>query len=161
MVLAVNVEGQRETLAAFRALPKEATAELRKAALDISRGLAAQVAAAGRARGGQAALVATTVKAKFDRVPAMTVGGPARVGRHGTPAVNLLIGSEFGHGGHGGRGRGSRDYAPHGMPRRRSPEGIWIFPTIKAGAADSAERWHEAATAIVEAFSRTPPSPRS
>lgn len=148
----MQIDGVQETLKAFRALPKEANAELRRASLEISRLLAQRIAAAGRREGGQAALLAGTAKAKYDRAPAVKVGGAKAVGRHGTPAWQLLIGSEFGHGGQGGKGEGSRDFAPHGFERRQSPEGIWIFPTVRRNESDIAVRWQQAADLIVRKF---------
>ncbi len=148
----VGSSGVRETLGAFRDLPKDATKELRKAALELSRELARYIAAAGTAEGGQAAALAPTVKAKFDRIPAVVIGGAKPVGRNRSPATDLVIGSEFGHAGQGGRGKGTRDYAPHGF-RPRNATGLWIFPTLVQHRGDIAARWQAAAEAIVEQFS--------
>lgn len=150
--LRIRLDGAQETLKAFRALPKEASTELRDASLNLSRILAAKIADAGRAQGGQAALLAGTVKAKYDRVPAVKVGGTMGLGRHRTPAWRLLIGSEFGHGGQGGAGRGSRNFAPHGFPARHSPQGIWIFPTVRENEGEIGKAWLEVADEIVQRF---------
>jgi hypothetical protein len=142
--LTVNVStaGVRETLRAFNALPKDAANELRNASLDLARELAASATAAGVAEGSQAALVATTVKASRDRVPAVTAGGTKRLGSNRKPAWKLLFGSEF----------GSNRYTQ--FPRaHQGSDGIWFFPAIEANAPRIAARWQEAADAVIRAFS--------
>lgn len=92
----IHVEGGRQTLAAFRRLPKQASSELRDATLKLSASLARKVEAAARSEGGQAALMALTVKALRDRVLALSAGGSKRVGSRRVPAWKLLFASEFG-----------------------------------------------------------------
>ncbi len=152
LAIRMRLEGADDVLRAIKGLPKDATRELRQASLTLSKSLAQDIAQAGRRRGGQAALIAGTAKAKFDRVPAVKVGGSAKRGRHRTPASDLLIGSEFGHGGQGGRGLKSRNYAPHGFTPRASPGGLWIYPTVRRKEADIAKAWLEAAEAVVAKF---------
>lgn len=143
VVISVTGEGVRETLAAFRGLPKEANRELRLASLDLSRELAADAKAAGAAEGSQAALVATTVKAVFDRTPAVQAGGTKRLGSRRKPAWKLLFGSEF----------GSNEYRqfPH---LHQGRDGIWFFPTIEANSSSIAARWREAADRTIAAFTK-------
>lgn len=148
----VSVEGMKPTIQALNRLGKDANTEMRQESLAISRMLVGAVKSAGMSAGGQAALVATTAKAKYDRAPAFVVGGKSPVGRHGTPARDLLIGSEFGHGGQGGKGKGSKDYAPHGFQPRHSPEGIWIYPTVRRMEKDTADRWLAAANRVIAKF---------
>jgi hypothetical protein len=148
----VTVEGMKPTLQALGKLGKDANTEMRAESLAISRMLVGAVKSAGLSEGGQAALLAGTAKAKYDRVPAFSVGGKSPLGRHGTPARDLLIGSEFGHGGQGGRGKGSKDYAPHGFRPRQSPEGIWIYPTVRRMERDTADRWVAAANRVIAKF---------
>lgn len=152
LAIRMRLEGADDVLRAIKGLPKEATRELRQASLELSKGLARDIAQAGRRRGGQAALIAGTAKAKFDRVPAVKVGGSAKRGRNRTPASDLLIGSEFGHSGQGGRGPGSRNYAPHGFGRRASPNGLWIYPTVRRREADISAAWLKAADAVIAKF---------
>jgi hypothetical protein len=143
LTISIQVEGIRETLAAFRALPKDASTELRAAALDLSRDLAVFAKAAGETEGSQAALVATTVKAVRDRVPAVQAGGTRRLGSRRKPAWKLLFGSEF----------GSNVYTQ--FPRgHQGTTGIWFFPSIEANATHIAERWREAADNTIRAFGR-------
>jgi hypothetical protein len=141
----MRVEGARETLEAFKALPKEANNRLREAALRLSELLAARVRTAGAAEGRQAALLVTTVKAKRDRIPSITVGGTKALGRAWpkrgrAKAFELLFGSEFGAStGHG--------FKPH-----RGQQGYWIFPTVEASQAEIGREWLKAADDIVLAF---------
>lgn len=142
--LNVRIEGARETLQAFKDLPKEASDALRDASTDLSELMAGWVQAAGRAEGRQAALLAGTVKAKRDRVPYVQAGGTKGVG-HAWPkrgkgkAFELLFGSEFGGAGHG--------FKPH-----QGKQGTWIFPVIEARASEIAKRWDQAADEVVEKF---------
>jgi hypothetical protein len=137
----VSTAGVRETLRAFNALPKEAADELRAASLDLARELAASAAAAGAIEGSQAALVATTVKASRDRVPAVTAGGTKRLGSRRKPAWKLLFGSEFGS-------NRFRQF-PH---LHQGRDGIWFFPTIEHESGRIARRWQHAADNVIRAF---------
>lgn len=143
-VIGVRVDGAQQTLTAFRALPKEASDELRAAALDLSTLLAQRVAAAGTAEGRQAAKLAQTVKPKRDRIPAFTVGGTKKLFRGrkdgtGMEAFRALFGSEF-----GGRGHGFKPHTGKGS--------YWIWTTVEANQAHIAEEWRGAADAIADRF---------
>lgn len=141
LTVGIRVDGVRETLAAFRALPKEAATELRKASLDLAGDLAQAAAASGRREGSQAALVAGTVRAARDRVPSVQAGGTKRLGSRRKPAWKLLFGSEF----------GSDEYRQ--FPRtHQGRDGIWFFPTIEAEAPAIAKRWETAADNVIRAF---------
>lgn len=141
--IGIRIEGVRETLRAFNGLPKEASNELRDAALDLAGLMATSVKAAGAREGSQAALVATTVKATRDRVPVVQAGGTKRLGSRRAPAWKLLFGAEF----------GSNRYTQ--FPRRhQGSAGIWIFPTIEAESSAIARRWEQAADRIVRAFTK-------
>lgn len=155
-----EAEGIAETLRAFGDLPKEANAELREAAKGLATGLARDISAAGTRRGGQAALVAKTVKARKDRAPFIVIGGAKRVGhvyagagkRGGrgarATASDLLFGSEF------GANPGSGKYAPYGFNPHTGKKGTWIFPTVEANRAEIAKAWQEAADAIAENWAK-------
>lgn len=148
--LTVTIDGARETLKAFRDLPKDASNALRDAAGELSVKMAADIAAAGAREGRQAAAVARTVKAgRRDRVPNVVIGGTQKIGRHGEPAFKLLFGSEFGAG--GGKGEGDR-YAPYGYKRHAGKRGLWIFPTVEAGEAKISRAWNAAADEIIKRF---------
>jgi hypothetical protein len=152
LALKIQIDGMRETLAAISKLEKDASKELRKETLQLSRLLSRRIRAAGNQRGGQAAALAPTVKARFDRVPSVIVGGKGAVGRHRTSARDLLIGSEFGHSGQGGKGIGTRNFAPHGFRHRNSPRGWWIYPTVAANQDEIARTWQSIADRIVTKF---------
>ena len=92
----VDVRGLRETIAAFRNLPKDASNELRDATQQVSRDVAERISRAARASSRQAALMAKTVKARRDRVPVVQAGGATRVGRNRNPAYKILFGANFG-----------------------------------------------------------------
>lgn len=137
----INVSGLRPTLAAVARLPKHAQDELRAASLELAGELAVSAAAAGRGEGRQAALVASTVAARRDRIPVITAGGTKRLGRNRAPAYKLLFGSEF----------GSNFYLQFGKPHRGSAS-YWFFDTVDREQAQITARWFAAADAIVAGF---------
>lgn len=162
--LTVRIEGANGTLRAFRDLPKEASDALRDKAQELSKLMARWVSDAGQSEGAQAALLAGTVVAKRDRLPYIAVGGTKRIGHAWpgagkAPAWRLLFGSEFGHSGAGGRGKGSGDFAPHGFKPHRGREGYWIFPTVERHEADISKAWQEAADEVIERFTRAADGP--
>lgn len=87
----VRIEGIREILAAFDRMPADIQNVVRDRSLELAEELALRVRTAGVGRGRQAALAASTVVAKRDRVPVITAGarGPHR-------ARAVVFGTEFG-----------------------------------------------------------------
>lgn len=140
LLVTVHIDGVREVLAALRSLPKDASNELRAAALDISKEIAEAAAASGRQEGSQAALVAKTVKARRDRVPVVVAGGNRKLGSNKAPAYKLLFGSEFG-------ANRYEQYRPH-----LGRGSYWFFRTIEDEQVQIAERWLKAADEIVRKF---------
>lgn len=152
----IHVTGVRETLKAFARLPKAASDEIRDASLALSGKLAVDIASAARASGGQAALMAPTVKAVRDRVPAVTAGGAKRVGRHKVSAWRILFASEFGMNKRSGwyaaaqyAGSPGRQYPPH--VGRHS---YWFFATVDAHEREISQAWSRVADEIVRAWKR-------
>jgi hypothetical protein len=154
LTLTVHITGLRETLAKFRGLPKEASDALRTWSQELAGTLAESARAAGIRQGRQAALVATTVKARRDRVPSVQAGGSTRLGRYGAPAYALLFGSEFGMNSHSGwyhkpwfADSAGFQYHPH-----TGQQGAWFFPTVERESGQIADAWNNAATDIIEWF---------
>lgn len=156
LTVKVQIEGVRETLAAFRELPKDASKELRDASQKLAKVIAAKAKVDAVAHGGpQGKLLAPTIKAARDRVPVVTVGGARKVGRNRAPAYGVLFGSVFGFYGrsgwygaakfHGGRGR---QYRPH-----RGQDAYWFFPLVESEAPEISRAWNQAADDIVRKFS--------
>lgn len=156
LTVKVRIDGLRETLAVLRYLPTEATKSLRDRTLDLSRSLAAQIQAAAVSEGSQAALVAPTVKASYDRVPAVTAGGNRRVGKKRVQAHQVLFGSEFGQNRRTGwyfsrqyvNARG-RQYKPH-----LGQHSYWFFRTVERNQREIATAWNKVATDITREFTR-------
>lgn len=140
LTVQVKISGLAPTLRALSALPKDAQNELRDASLALSRKLAASAAAAGRAEGRQAALVASTVKARRDRVPTIEAGGTSRLGRNRKPAYKLLFGSEF----------GSNFYLQFGKPHVSGS--YWFLDTVDREQATIAAEWQAAADRVLSEF---------
>ena len=91
------VDGLNEILRAFKRLPKEASAELRKASMEIAdrRMAPAWREAAGYA-GPWADVLAASVKVKRDRVPAVSIGGNRKVLSGGGSATMVRYPSSSG-----------------------------------------------------------------
>lgn len=142
LTVRIHITGVRETLAAFRRLPKEASAELRERTLALSQALANRIQAEARSEGRQAALLAPTVKANRDRVPSITAGGTKRVGSRRKPAWKLLFGSEFGSDRYG-------QFKPH-----LGRGSYWLFRTVEAEETEIGRAWLAVADAIVCSFTR-------
>jgi hypothetical protein len=138
--VSVHVDGVHEVLAAFERLPNQADRELRDASWDLARALAGRAAAAGRAEGHQAALMADTVQAIRGVVPAVVAGGSARVGRRRTSAWKLLFGSEFGS-------TTLRQFKPH-----LGQGSYWFLVTVSREETRIAAAWQHAADEIADRF---------
>lgn len=156
LTIPIRIEGVRETLAAFREMPKEASNALRDRSQELARTVADRVRAAGEAEGRQAAALAKTVKAMRDRVPVIQVGGTRKIGRQGEPAWGLVFASEFGMNARSGWYAGpeyndgvgmASQYKPH-----RGQQGYWIFPTVERSEREISEAWHQVADDILREF---------
>ncbi|MCM4080408.1 hypothetical protein [Paractinoplanes hotanensis] len=141
LTVRVHISGVREVLAALKQLPKDASVELKAAALEISKEIAAEAKQAGINEGRQAALVATTVRAAKDRLPVVVAGGNKKLGSNKKPAYKLLFGSEF----------GANYYDQFGKPHIGT-ESYWFFKTIKDNQVEISRRWLEAADEVVRKF---------
>ena len=144
LTVKVHISGVRETLAAFRYLPKDAQDELRKKSKELAEDLARPVRAAGFALGPQDAIVARSVKAARDRVPTLQAGGRGKAGQ-------LVFGSVFGMNRRSGwyarsrfRHAGGRQFRPHG-----GQDAYWFFPQVEEHEAEIGSAWTEAADEIV------------
>jgi hypothetical protein len=143
LTVTIHIDGLRETLAAFRRLPPEASEQLRIRSLQISEVIASRVRSAAHADSGQAALMAPTVKARRDRVPAVAAGGSVRVGRNRKPAFKVLFGSEFGS-------NHLRQFRPH-----LGRGSYWFFRTVEENEDWMASAWRRAADDVIAAFTRS------
>lgn len=156
VTLTIRAEGLRETLAAFRKLPKDASARLREAATEIATFMARKVKINAASTDAQSAAVSATVRTAKDRVPVVQAGGAARVTSGRVPAWRLLFGSEFGAGGQYGwyakskyQGSQGRQFAPH-----TGRTGRWFFPTVDEEQPEQMRRWRDAADKIIDDFGR-------
>lgn len=154
LTLTLHIEGVRETLRAFNQLPKEASDKLRDRAQEIAQDLAVKAKAAGVAEGRQARLVASTVKARRDRLPVVVAGGTKKLGRKRAPAYALLFGSEFGMNSRSGwyaspryDNATGRQYKPH-----RGRNSYWFFATADKERERISDAWNKAADEIVREF---------
>ncbi|WP_188193446.1 hypothetical protein [Nonomuraea sp. SYSU D8015] len=141
-VLKVNLRlsGAKETLKAFRDLPKEANDSLRKRTLEISEALATKLQGAAQGDSAQSGLIAPTIKARRDRVPVIAAGGSRRVGRKRKPAHKILFGSEFGS-------NRLKQFRPH-----LGQGSYWFFRTVEANESEINETWNQVVADIRREF---------
>lgn len=159
LTLKVNIEGLRETLKAFDHVPKDATKQLRDASLKLAQSLAVKAVVDAHAHGGpQGKRLASTVKARRDRVPVVEAGGTSPIGRHGEPAYGMLFASVFGMNRRSGwyahpryDNETAEQYRPH-----RGTNAYWFFPVIEQSAGEISRAWNAAADEIVRNFSTGP-----
>lgn len=146
LVVNVKIDGLRETLRAFRDLPKDASDELRDEAGKIAADMAGWISHAATADSRQSALVAGTVKVRRDRVPVVEIGGAARVGtgsgKQKGRAYQILFGANF----------GARSF-----PQFRSWAGVgqdyFVFTQIEAHEREIEDRYLDAADRIIAKWS--------
>jgi hypothetical protein len=100
-IVEAYVEGLNEVLRAFKALPKEASAELRQSSMEIAdRHMApAWRNAALYYAGPWGEVIANSVKVKRDRVPAVQIGGNRKVLSGGGTATMVRAPSDLGQSG--------------------------------------------------------------
>lgn len=157
VTVTVHIDGLRTTLAAFRDLPKDASARLREASLKLAEKLAVAARAEGMAdEDPRSPLLATTVKAVKDRVPAVQAGGSTRLGRHRAPAYAMLFGSMFGMNKRSGWYAASRYRSADGHQYRehRGTEAYWFFPVVERKSDEIGREWNQAAQDIARDFGR-------
>jgi hypothetical protein len=140
LTIRIRVDGARETLAAFRGLPKAANDSLRARTLDLAQMLASRVAAAARADSAQSALMAQTVRAQRDRLPAIVAGGSKRVGSRRVPAFKILFGSEFGS-------SLLPQYRPH-----LGRGSYWMFRSVETNHAAISAEWNRVVDDVLHEF---------
>lgn len=156
LTVKVRIDGVREILRAFSVLPKDAQNALRDHSQKIARKLAVKATVDVAAHGGpQGPLLATTVKAVRDRVPAIQVGGTRRLGRRAAPAYGMLFGSLFGMNGRSGWYSASRYAASAGRQYRphQGQDAYAFFPLVEREAPTISREWHAAVDDVVRKFS--------
>lgn len=144
MAVSMKITGLRETLRAFRDLPKDATRELKDANIGISSDLAGKIADAARASSKQSALVAPTVRARRDRLPVVVAGGNKRVGRNRVPAYKVLFGANFG-------ASRLKQFRSH---RGAGEDDYWFFKTAEDNQPRIEAEWLKAADRVLDQWGR-------
>ncbi len=142
---------------ALRKLPKTATVELRQAAKAIASKVAETAAASARAQGGIAALVAPSIRATSDRVPAIRMGNTTRLPTQGNgwqrPRTgkrqtigDVIWGAEF----------GSITYSQFSAWRGSDTgAGYFLWPAVRDDARFIADKYDEA---LMDAMKKVKPT---
>jgi hypothetical protein len=139
-IVEAYVDGLNDVLRAFKALPKEASAELRKSSMEIAdRHMApAWRNAALYYAGPWGQVIADSVKVKRDRVPAVQIGGNRKVLSGGGTATMVRWPSDT--------GQGRESFAPFEQTN-------WIS-NVRAYQPDALREWGEAVDRIVGKWGR-------
>ncbi len=149
--LTITIDGARETLKALNALPKEVNTRVRDASLQISRWLAEAIKSAGQADSPQSAAVAATAKAKYDRVPSISVGGTKKVTSEKVPAHKILFGANFGATYY--RTPGKVPFFIHDHASKGAD--YWIWKTAEANNDRIGKEWEAGVDEALAWFERT------
>ena len=131
----VYVEGLKPVLKQLTALGKDLNAEVRTSAKQIAE---EETAAIKTAAGGDklSAAVATTIRARSDRLPAIVGGGARKLPISGRPPGGaVFFGAEFG----GQKRPTTMQFRPH-----RGRQGYWLWPTLEKDREQMMLRWSEA-----------------
>lgn len=149
MRVRITITGVRETIAAFRALPKDASTELRVRTLELAELLATRVQDAGMADGAQSARAAASVKAVRDRVPVIRAGGTKR-------SSAVLFGSEFGMNRRSGwyANRRYNDSPGRQYREHQGAHSYWFFRTVEDNEAEIGAAWRKVADDVLERWAR-------
>jgi hypothetical protein len=139
-IVEAYVDGLNDVLRAFKALPKEASAELRKSSMEIAdRHMApAWRNAALYYAGPWGQVIADSVKVKRDRVPAVQIGGNRKVLSGGGSATMVRWPSDT--------GQGRESFAPFEQTN-------WIS-NVRRYQPDALREWGEAVDRIVGKWGR-------
>jgi len=161
-----NVAGLNKAL---RRLPKEASARLRDASVDIAEMVADDARSRALSVGGVAKHVAPTIKARRDRIPVVRMGGdqrlPPRDGRDRAGAradgvagprnpLNQTVGAvmwgaEFG----GGKRPQSSQFNPYvPAPGGRGSVGYFLWPAVRADGDDIDDMYGDALQKAMESI---------
>ena len=137
----VQVEGVKETIAAFKRLDKDAQKRSREKTKEISELLAKRIRAATPARDRRYQVLETSVRAGKDRVPVIRIGRLVnpKVSGGGNPA-SLVIGMEFGA---DQSGPNAWRFPPRTPRRGKGNQGYWIFPTATREQRSIVRLWQE------------------
>lgn len=159
--IGVEIEGLPSMWKRLNALPKTAQQEMRDAAMAIADDEASRIRAAAAADSNQAAAIAKFIKARRDRVPAISAGGTRKAGvSGGAKAGEIFFGAEFG--GRHPKKRTSQTKSGRFVMRRTTMqfrphlgrEGYFFFPTLRADQDRMLARYEQALAAIEREWSR-------
>ena len=139
-IVEAYVEGLNDVLRAFKALPKEASAELRSSSMVIAERHMAPAwrNAALYYAGPWGQVIADSVKVKRDRVPAVQIGGNRKVLSGGGTATMVRWPSDT--------GQGRESFAPFEQTN-------WIS-NVRGYQPDALREWGEAVDRIVSKWGR-------
>ena len=139
-IVEAYVDGLNDVLRAFKALPKEASAELRKSSMEIAdRHMSpAWRNAALYYAGPWGQVIADSVKVKRDRVPAVQIGGNRKVLSGGGTATMVRWPSDT--------GQGRESFAPFEQTN-------WIS-NVRGYQPAALREWGEAVDRIVNKWGR-------
>lgn len=174
------VEGLKPFLARISSLPKTAQNEIRQAAQGIADDEVERIIASGKASDKQSAAVATFIRSRKDRVPAIAAGGTRKTGvSGGATSGELFFGAEFGGGSNKrferevtetqyttstGKTRTKKTYSAAKFTGTKKTTnqfrphlgqtGYWFWPQLRADRDRMMSRWEAVVNAIAREWER-------
>jgi hypothetical protein len=139
----IRVEGVNDLLRALSKMDKALQNEVRDASQALAGDLASSINSGGSTR--LARRVASSVKARRDRIPVVAMG----TGKlsSGTPIRDVMFGAEF-----GGRARATtQQFQPH-----LGKVGYFFYPVIRARGREVAEDWFDAIADVLDRYWNKP-----
>ena len=162
MTIKPDLGDYRGLLKALNAMDKDAQGQLKNEVYSLSTWVAGAIktsAYVGARFPAQAAIVASTIRPRRDRVPTIVVGGSQGRASGGANAGQLLFGNEFGGNPDwrksvSGFPNGGYKFPPRSPREGRGNTGYWIFPTLKAMQPAIKRRWQEACVKVLDNWAR-------
>ncbi len=139
----LEIEGLADAIKLLKTFDKTMNQEAREASQRIAQRESERITAAARRSSPQSALVASSVRVRRDRMPAIAVGGGKKVAVSGPrksrpSAGDLFFGAEF----------GAMAYKQFRIHRGR--EGYWFWPTLRDDGPWMGQQWIGALQAIAD-----------
>jgi hypothetical protein len=152
--LRVDDADLKDFLRVMNSMGKEANTQLKKEVEKISWMTATALRFSASSK--RQKIIANTIKAKYDRMPTISIGGSKKItayDRNGGTVGDMLYGVEF------GARRGYLDNGGRSFPTRSYPtasggnNGWWIFPTLRKMQPEIRRRWYQAVDELIDQWS--------
>ncbi len=155
VTLKVDDQDLLALLKAMNAMDKESKVELKREVYKISEMTATALRFGASSK--RQKIIANTVRARFDRMPMVSIGGSkkmsskAKYGDKAGTVGDALFGVEFGAKQNFLR-NGGRSFPTRSVPygSKGGTRGYWIFPTLRRMQPEIRRRWYQAVDDVID-----------